>query len=104
LIYVLGTGDKNRVEWQPESGYTSWNRYRGSLAVLRATGVYTQAPGSNALAARDCGLSDPFVSDAVVPAPGEVAFNLVTGVAGGVESGLGANSAGTPRANANPCP
>jgi hypothetical protein len=38
------------------------------------------------------------------PGPGEVAFNLVTGVAGGVESGLGTNSAGAPRPNANPCP
>ena len=29
---------------------------------------------------------------------------LVTGVAGGVESGLGTNSAGATRVNANPCP
>ena len=104
LIYVLGTGDKNRVEWQPEAGYTAWNSYRGSLAVLRATGQYTQAPGSNPLAARDCGVSNAYAPDFDVPDPGEVAFNLVTGVAGGIESGLGTNSAGVPRANANPCP
>ena len=42
--------------------------------------------------------------DLDVPAPGEVAFNLVTGMAGGVESSLGTNSAGVPRVNANPCP
>jgi N-acetylneuraminic acid mutarotase len=104
LIYVLGTDDKNYAEWQAESGYTTWNSYRGSLAVLRATGQYTQAPGSNPLAAHDCGVSNLYVLDLDVPAPGEVAFNLVTGVAGGVESGLGTNSAGVPRANANPCP
>jgi hypothetical protein len=104
LIYVLGTDDKNRIEWQQEAGYTTWNSYRGSLSVLRATGTYTQAPGSNPLASRACGVSNPYVVDADVPASGEVAFNLVTGMAGGVESSLGTNSAGVPRANANPCP
>ena len=104
LIYVYST-DKNYREWQQESGYTTWNSYRGSLAVLRTTGQYTQAPGpSNPLAAHDCGLSDPYVFDLLVPDPGDVAFNLVTGMAGGVESSLGTNSAGVPRANANPCP
>jgi hypothetical protein len=103
LIYIRST-DRNYREWQPEVGYTSWNSYRGSLAVLRATGQYTQAPGSNSLAAHDCGVSGPYVLDLDVPAPGEVAFNLVTGVVGGVESSLGKNSAGVPRANANRCP
>jgi hypothetical protein len=103
VIYVYST-DKNYREWQAEAGYTSWNSYRGSLAVLRTTGQYTQAPSSNPLAARDCGLTDPYVFDVTEPAPGEVAFNLVTGMAGGVESSLGTNSAGVPRPNANPCP
>jgi hypothetical protein len=103
LIYIYST-DKEYREWQPEAGYTTWNSYRGSLSVLRATGQYTQAPGSNALAAHDCGVSDPHVLDLDIPAPGEVAFNLVTGVAGGVESSLGTNSAGVLRANTNPCP
>ena len=103
LIYIYST-DPNYREWQSEAGYTTWNSYRGSLSVLRATGKFTQAPGSNPLAARACGVSDPYVFDADIPAPGEVAFNLVTGVAGGVESSLGTNSAGVPRANSNPCP
>ena len=103
LIYVYTT-DKNYREWQAESGYTTWNSYRGSLAVLRATGQYTQSPGSNSLAARDCGVADPYVFDIGIPAPGEVAFSLVTGMAGGIESGLGMNGAGVPRPNANPCP
>jgi hypothetical protein len=103
LIYIYST-DPNQREWQSESGYTTWNSYRGSLAVLRSSGLYTQGPGSNPLAARDCGVSDPYVFDPLVPDPGAVAFNLVTGVAGGVESSLGTNSAGMPRTNAIPCP
>ena len=103
LIYVYST-DPNYREWQQEAGYTTWNSYRGSLSVLRATGKFTQAPGSNPLAARACGVSNRYVLDLDVPAPGQVAFNLVTGVAGGVESSLGTNSAGVPRVNANPCP
>src|SRR6185436_17349497 len=54
LIYLLGTDDRNYIEWQTESGYSDWNCYRGSLAVLRTTAEYTQAPGSNPLAGRDC--------------------------------------------------
>jgi hypothetical protein len=103
LIYVLG-GGKNDRSWQAESGFTSWNSYRGSLAVLRATGEYTQDPGSNPLAARDCGLATTTIADPIVPAPGEVAFHLVAGVAGGIEGSLGTDSAGTPRGNAHPCP
>jgi hypothetical protein len=103
LIYVYST-DKSYREWQDESGYATWNSYRGSLAVLRSNGQYTQAPGSNPLAARDCGLSDPYTFDSVGLAPGEVAFNLVTGVTGGIESGLGTDSHGVPRANSHPCP
>jgi hypothetical protein len=103
LIYVVSTAPNYR-EWQPESGFTLWNSYRGSLTTLRATGDYTQAPGSTSLAAHNCGVSDVYVFDADVPGPGEVAFNLVTGLAGGIESSLGTNSAGVPRANANPCP
>jgi hypothetical protein len=103
LIYVYA-GDPSHWEWQQEWGFTTWNNYRGSLSVLRATGQYTQAPGSNLLAAHDCGLTYNYTLDGDLPQPGEVAFNLVTGVAHGVESSLGTNSAGVPRANANPCP
>ena len=103
MIYLYAT-DGDYREWQPESGYTLWNSYRGSLAVLRTTGEYTQTPGSNSLALRDCGLTDPWVLDGSTPGPGEVAYNLVTGVAGGIESSLGTNSAGATRENAHPCP
>jgi N-acetylneuraminic acid mutarotase len=103
LIYIL-FNSRNLVEWQQESGFTTWNSYRGSLAVLRSSGVYTQAPGSNPLAQRDCGLASPSDAEAAVPNAGEVAFWLVTGKNGGVESSLGTNSVGAPRPNANPCP
>jgi N-acetylneuraminic acid mutarotase len=103
LIYIRFNGP-GLVEWQQESGFTTWNSYRGSLAALRSSGVYTQAPGSNPLAQRDCGLASPSDAEAVVPGAGEVAFWLVTGTNGGVESNLGTNSAGVPRPNTNPCP
>lgn len=103
LIYVYSTAP-NRVEWQPEGGFATWNVYEGDLAVLRATGTYTQAPGSNALAKRECGVTNPWVDDVAPPPAGKLKFALVTGRAGGVESGLGTNSAGVPRANSNPCP
>jgi hypothetical protein len=103
LIYVFATGTTRR-DWQAESGYTTWNSYRGSLSLLRDTGQYTQVPGSNPIAARDCGLMQSFVTDSFVPAPSEVAFSLATGVSAGVESSLGTDSSGSPRINANPCP
>jgi hypothetical protein len=92
------------VEWQLEQGFEAWNAYRGSLAVLRSAGVYTQAPGSNPLAARECGLADPFAAEPGGVDPGQAAFWIVTGVSSGVEGDLGADSDGTPRPNANPCP
>jgi N-acetylneuraminic acid mutarotase len=104
LIYVLGTDDKTHIEWQQETGPSAWNVYTGDLATLRTSGTYTQAPGSNPLASRSCGVAGPFVSDPIVPAAGQVEFSLVTGVTGGVEGPLGSNSAGEPRQNANPCP
>jgi hypothetical protein len=102
LIYIL-FHQPDYVEWQEETGFTSWNSYRGSLAVLRGGGPYTQLPGSNPLAARQCGLADPWAFDGDETASDQAAFFLTTGVFNG-ESGLGANSAGLPRANANPCP
>ena len=104
LIYVLGTDDKSRIEWKQENGFTTWNVYEGDLAVLRATGTYTQAPGSNAAAIRACGQLNPWMVDGTPPPAGTVRFALVTGMAGGVESSLGTNSRGEPRPNTNPCP
>jgi hypothetical protein len=95
--------DKASVSWQAEEGPTSWNVYIGDLAVLEATGVYTQNSGSNALASRACGVITTVADDLVVPVEGKVSFSLVTGVTAGVESSLGSSSAG-PRSNQHPCP
>jgi glucose/arabinose dehydrogenase len=103
LIYVFLTSPVYR-EWQAESGYTSWNAYRGSLSLLRATGEYTQPPGSSNLYARDCGLTDPYFFDDTLPISGQGWFTLITGVTNAVESSLGTNGLGVPRANTNPCP
>ena len=66
--------------------------------MLKSTGVYTQAVGSNALAAQVCGLIDPFVQDLLIPAPGSTAFYLTTGVTStGSERPLGPDSSGTQR-------
>jgi len=95
--------DKASVSWQAEQGPTSWNVYVGDLDVLKATGEYTQTPGSNPLADRTCGAIATVANETGLPAPGEASFSLITGVTGGVEGPLGPSSSG-PRANANPCP
>jgi hypothetical protein len=111
LIYVL-SADSSHVEWQDETGPTSWNVYEGDLDVLRETGVYTQATGSNPLAARLCGISPAAacaggacsVTDTVVPDPGKLKLALVTGAQNGGEWSLGTDSHGNVRPNTNPCP
>jgi hypothetical protein len=95
---------KARITWQAEAGYATWNVYRGDLAVLKATGVYTQAPGSNAIAARFCDLAATSLDDAATPAAGAAAFYLVSGENAGGEGALGTRGDGSPRPNANPCP
>ncbi|HKQ62081.1 MAG TPA: thrombospondin type 3 repeat-containing protein [Candidatus Polarisedimenticolaceae bacterium] len=90
------------VEWQEETGTGPWHVYRGDLEVLRATGTYTQVPGSNPAADRQCGLNVPYYLDPWAPQPGKVAFFLATGTAGA--TGLGVDSAGVARPNAAPCP
>jgi hypothetical protein len=103
LIRVYFDG-RSQVEWIEEQGYAGWNCYRGDLSVLKSTGIYTQVPGSNPLAARSCDLSDSWWPDTENPAAGSSAFYLVTGVSAGGESTLGEDSSGQPRFNDNPCP
>lgn len=103
-LLVLRSGAAGLLDWEDEAGFDSWNVYRSDLEVLRATGAYTQAPGSNAIAARFCGLSASELSDPFTPGPGSSACYLVTGETAGVEGSLGTNSSGAGRTNANPCP
>jgi hypothetical protein len=91
------------ARWEPEVGFATFHAYRGDLQVLKSGGDYTQAPGSNALAERWCGLPDTALYDASTIAPGACAFYLVAGSPENAGS-LGTNSAGTPRPNAHPCP
>jgi hypothetical protein len=103
VIYVW-SGSANRVEWQEETGFNTWNLYKGDLEVLRTEGVYTQDPDSVPLARADCRLHDPWATDTEPPLPGQVATFLVTGNAGGLEADLGSDSSGAPRPNDHPCP
>ena len=103
MIYLLFS-DSSTLQWQPESGFTEWNSYRGDLGVLTSGGSYTQDTGSVPLAASTCLMTSPFVNDNAVLASGEVAFFLISGVAASVESGLGADGDGVPRPNDHPCP
>ncbi len=93
-----------QVEWQEESGFDSWNLYRGDLDVLKESNLYTQETQSNDLALRLCGLTANWHVDTDPVANGKAAFYLVTGVDGGVEGDLGQDGAGNPRPNDNPCP
>jgi hypothetical protein len=93
-----------RVDWQIDPAYPRYNLYRGSLAVMVATGVYAQAPGSNPYAGRVCAIPANFVNDPLVPASSEVLYYLVTGKpAVGPETVLG-HGDDVARTNHNPCP
>jgi len=92
------------VEWQQEAGYDHFNIYRGDLAVLTSTGIYTQLPGSNPLAARWCVQTAGSLGDTPALGVGEAVFYLATGSQGGVEDTLGTTSSGAGRLNTNPCP
>lgn len=102
-IYVLFRS-RDGIDWQAESGWATWNVYRGSLKLLKATGIYTQDPTVEPLAARFCGLDATQMVEAFAPGPGSAVHYLVTGVNGAVEGDLGFDSAGNPRPNDNPCP
>ena len=91
------------ISWQAEPGFDWFNLYRGDLAVLRQTGEYTQDPATVPLATSFCFLGVNVVNDPMVPPAGRAVFYLVGTVEGNFED-LGADSAGTPRPNAHPCP
>ena len=102
MIYITFS-ESDIVDWQQEVPFVAWNSYRGDLDTLKSTGIYTQLPGSNPLAAQQCGLTDPFAQDLSILESGQVAFFLTTGVFGNSETDLGMSSSGT-RSNLNPCP
>lgn len=96
--------DHGWLEWDGELGYTTWNAYKGDLALLRAAGIYTQQPGPPEMARCFRDLTDPWVDDGTAPDPLLAAFYLITGNTGAAESSLGEDSEGFTRPNDNPCP
>jgi len=102
LLWFIET-TSSLLGWQVDNVYETYNLYRGDLAVLRATGQYTQDPESTPGAAQMCVLLGSRVLNEFVPPPGGVAFYLVTGKAAGLESSLGISSAGAERENSWPC-
>ena len=95
--------DRGSISYQFEENVSSWNVYSGDLDVLRQTGEYTQAPGSNPLANRQCGQETVRAWDPGIPPSGKVSFSLVTAVTSYGEGSLGSGTAGE-RSNTNPCP
>ena len=95
--------DRGSISYQFEENVSSWNAYGGDLEVLRQTGVYTQAPGSNPLANRHCGETTVRAWDPGIPPSGKVSYSLVTAVTSDGEGSLGSGTAGE-RPNTNPCP
>jgi len=103
MIFLLHS-NPNGMDWQQETGFDSWNWYRGAWDVFLATGQYTQTPSPGGVAARQCGLIVPQTSDfGHQPGPGEMKHFLVSGVSAGVEGDLGMANSGV-RPNHNPCP
>ena len=103
-VIVLLSSSDDLIEWQTEAGAESFNVYEGDLAVLRATGVYTQSSASSTLAQRTCGVSGAVLEDVEAITAGAAKFALVTGVSAGAEGDFGTDSAGTWRVNSSPCP
>ncbi|ANM30078.1 hypothetical protein ABI59_11595 [Acidobacteria bacterium Mor1] len=91
--------------WQEESPYVRWNFYRSDWDVFVDTGFYTQSPGSNPIAARQCDLLVRTAVDAFAPPPGKLAFYLVSGERPpSIEGPIGTTSDGVGRSNSNRCP
>jgi hypothetical protein len=78
------------------------NLYRGDLAVLRATGVYTQDPGEVPGADMLCDIARPGFPYSEDPDPGQAFFYLIA-IPGPVRQGpLGFASDGTARLSTYP--
>jgi hypothetical protein len=101
-LILIDVPDRTHLKWQRDWVCDGYNVHRGDLYVLRSTGVYTQS--GTPLAMHRC---EQFVSPILDTDPiptGGAAFYLVACTRGGVNQGLGENSAGVPRPVAQVCP
>jgi hypothetical protein len=97
--------DSTHVAWQDDYLVCdAYNLYRGDLATLHATGYYTQDPATAPLAMQACNQAVAGTLDTSTPPPGSGVYFLATCTRGGVEMGLGTDSAGLIRPNDHPCP
>jgi hypothetical protein len=114
-LTLLVAGD-GTVSWTDELGRDRFHLYRGDWERFLSTGEYTQDPAAVPAAARFCDLVSPVQDDSYTPAPGALAFYLVTGYrlaednqTPGVpvpmaEGTLGQGSDTSTRRNGSPCP
>ncbi len=88
--------------WDPVGQGGRYDAFRGGLAVLQTTGVYTQDPDTVPGARHFCDLQAPALLDDEVPDPGQVLFYLVA-ARGAVPGTLGYTSAAVERARTMAC-
>jgi hypothetical protein len=80
----------------------TYDVFRGDLAILRETGIYTQDPSAVPGAAQFCPVEEPRLLDPDLPAPDQLFF-YVLGAQGAVPGTLGFTSAATERPRTLPC-
>jgi hypothetical protein len=90
---------KVRLAWEPEAGFTSYAVYRGDLALLKLTGEYTPAAGTDPSATSWCGVATTEMDDTGAPAPGQATFYLVA-----LDGSLGKDGTGAERLVTRSCP
>src|SRR5439155_1413484 len=49
-LILVSLSDPSWASWQLEEGFQAFNEYRGDLAMLRQSGIYTQDPATTPLA------------------------------------------------------
>lgn len=85
-----------------DGGPQRFNVYRGDIATLRATGVYTQDPATVAGARHACNLDENAWSDPDLPVEGQVFYYLASAL-GAVEGTLGFDGRLVERPRDLPC-
>ncbi len=93
------------MSWEVLPADLAYNLYRGTLAILRGSGTYTQLP-QLPIPEQFCEVLPetlPYV-DGYRPTTTVAIIYMVTTVTTAYEGSLGQDSSGSLRANDNPCP